>query len=445
MASIVDVAKVIANTAKNTANTASAGGNNTNSSSGSSVYVGSQPDYSLMINQAIKDGASAEYVQNLVDQRSAKIAADSSLSQYSGDKTFQDAYAYINEQNAKNQAQKAQQIYEQAMSQYQAAQTAQQQAIDASIQKSVNALQNRIPELEKQTAQANAGAYNAYLKASNPFGVNAQKEAYLGINDTGYSETNRARLGTTYQGAVNTNDAQKISLIEDINKQIADAQLSGDISKANALAGYAEKMAGLQINQGNALLENSLAQYQNKLETERYGEQQALNKAETLAAYGDFSGYKALGYSDEQISNMKSAYDAQMALAQAKATKSSSGGSNKTEKEKINYSGLNDALYNAGIKTEGGAYAYLMDLGLNATDANRYAKYYMDAYNGGQLGQMATTGGFESKWVNDYYQELVNSLNDYPTEPEMANYVALLEKYGVSEHDINLFMQKLGW
>lgn len=444
MASIVDVAKVIANAAKNTANTASAGGNNTNSSSGGSVYVGSQPDYSLMINQAIKDGASAEYVQNLVDQRSAKIAADSSLSQYSGDKTFQDAYAYINEQNAKNQAQKAQQIYEQAMSQYQAAQTAQQQAIDASIQKSVNALQNRIPELEKQTAQANAGAYNAYLKASNPFGVNAQKEAYLGINDTGYSETNRARLGTTYQGAVNTNDAQKISLIEDINKQIADAQLSGDISKANALAGYAEKIAGLQINQGNALLENSLAQYQNKLETERYGEQQALNKAETLAAYGDFSGYKALGYSDEQISNMKSAYDAQMALAQAKATKST-GGSNKTEKEKINYSGLNDALYNAGIKTEGGAYAYLMDLGLNATDANRYAKYYMDAYNGGQLGQMEETGGFESKLAYNYYQSLANSLTDYPTEAEILSYVATLERNGVSEHDIDLFMQKLGW
>ena len=404
-------------------------------------------DYSVLINQAIQNGASAEYVQNLVDQRSEKIASDPTLSQYSGDQTFQDAYNYINEQNAKNQAYKANQLYEQAMSQYEAAQQAQQNSIQASIDQSVNALKSRIPELERQTAEANAGAYNAYLKAANPFGVNAQKEAYLGINDTGYSETNRARLGTTLQGATNENEAQKIALIQDINKQIEEARLSGNIEKANALSAYAQQMANVRIDQGNALLQNSLAQYQQKLDTERYTEQQALNKAETLAAYGDFSGYKAMGYSDEQISNMKSAYDAQMALAQAKATKSSSGGNNKTVKAKIDYSGLNDALYNAGIKTEGGAYAYLMDLGLSSTDANRYAKYYMEAYNGGQLQPAGApvVQGFESKWVSDYYQELVNSINEIPSSAEMENYVALLEKYGVSEHDINLFMQKLGW
>ena len=403
-------------------------------------------DYSVLINQAIQNGASAEYVQNLVDQRSEKIASDPTLSQYSGDQTFQDAYNYINEQNAKNQAYKANQLYEQAMSQYEAAQQAQQNSIQASIDQSVNALKSRIPELERQTAEANAGAYNAYLKAANPFGVNAQKEAYLGINDTGYSETNRARLGTTLQGATNENEAQKIALIQDINKQIEEARLSGNIEKANALAAYAQQMANVRIDQGNALLQNSLAQYQQKLDTERYTEQQALNKAETLAAYGDFSGYKAMGYSDEQISNMKSAYDAQMALAQAKATKSTGGGINRTVKDTIDYSGLNDALYNAGIKTEGGAYAYLMDLGLSSTDANRYAKYYMEAYNGGQLQPAGAPAvqGFESKWVNDYYQSLVNSLNDLPSGREIERYVELLAANGASDHDQRLFMRKLG-
>ena len=118
-------------------------------------------DYSVLINQAIQNGASAEYVQSLVDQRSEKIASDPTLSQYSGDQTFQDAYNYINEQNAKNQAYKANQLYEQAMSQYEAAQQAQQNSIQASIDQSVNALKSRIPELERQTAEANAGAYNA--------------------------------------------------------------------------------------------------------------------------------------------------------------------------------------------------------------------------------------------------------------------------------------------
>lgn len=48
---------------------------------------------------------------------------------------------------------------------------------------------------------------------------------------------------------------------------------------------------------------------------------QALQKAQTLAAAGDFSGYAALGYSSEEIANMKAAYDA------ATAGGTSSGGS----------------------------------------------------------------------------------------------------------------------
>ena len=36
---------------------------------------------------------------------------------------------------------------------------------------------------------------------------------------------------------------------------------------------------------------------------------QALAKAQTLAAAGDFSGYKALGYTDAEIKNLKTAYD----------------------------------------------------------------------------------------------------------------------------------------
>lgn len=445
MANVIDVAKKAAEAARKIQQSGGVGsgftGGTTSSTPTSST---SSPDYSLMINQAIKDGASAEYVQSLVDQRSAKIAGDSSLSQYSGDQVFQDAYAYINEQKAKNQAYQANQLYEQAMSQYQAAQAAEQQAIQASINKSISSLQNRIPELERQTAEANAGAYNAYLKAANPFGVNAQKEAYLGINDTGYAETNRARLGTTLQGAANTNEAQKIQLIEDINKQIEEARLSGDIEKANALAAYAQQMANLRIDQGNALLENSLNEYQNKLETERYSEQQALQKAETLAAYGDFSGYKELGYSDAQISAMKSAYDAQQALALAKATKSSSSNSTQKTKEKISYSGINDALYSAGIKTEGAAYAWLMDNGLSSTEAAKYAKYYMEAYNGGTLAPMAESSGFESQWVNQYYQSLANSLNTLPSDAEIESYVELLAAHGASERDQRLFMRKLG-
>ncbi len=46
-------------------------------------------------------------------------------------------------------------------------------------------------------------------------------------------------------------------------------------------------------------------------------------QADTLAAYGDFSGYKALGYTDSQINKMRQAYQ----IAQAAKAKSGSSGS----------------------------------------------------------------------------------------------------------------------
>lgn len=54
----------------------------------------------------------------------------------------------------------------------------------------------------------------------------------------------------------------------------------------------------------------------------------ALQKAQTLAAAGDFSGYKALGYTDAEIANLKKAYDRELAAAMLSGSgRSSSGGS----------------------------------------------------------------------------------------------------------------------
>lgn len=55
--------------------------------------------------------------------------------------------------------------------------------------------------------------------------------------------------------------------------------------------------------------------------------ERALQKAQTMAAAGDFSGYKALGYTDAEIANLKSAYDKAQAAALLSQRSSSSGGS----------------------------------------------------------------------------------------------------------------------
>ena len=71
-----------------------------------------------------------------------------------------------------------------------------------------------------------------------------------------------------------------------------------------------------------------------ELEDSRYQDEteyaRALEKAQTLAAGGDFSGYKAMGYSDQEIANLKNAYDRERAaglLSRGGGSGWSSGGS----------------------------------------------------------------------------------------------------------------------
>lgn len=106
---------------------------------------------------------------------------------------------------------------------------------------------------------------------------------------------------------------------------------------------------------------------------------QALAKAQTLAAAGDFSGYKALGYTDAEIKNLKTAYDkaqrASVSGTRKGSSSSSGGGGNKggTGNKDV-YAGM----YDAGIRSEGDAYAWLLTAGYNTTQAGKLADYYAE-------------------------------------------------------------------
>lgn len=118
----------------------------------------------------------------------------------------------------------------------------------------------------------------------------------------------------------------------------------------------------------------------------------ALAKAQTLAAGGDFSGYKALGYTDQEIAGLKSAYN--KAQASARSGGSKSGGSSASEDV---YAGM----YKAGIRSEGDAYAWLLSAGYNTTQAGKLAGYYAD-WMKNQGGKGSGSGGKTSlDWDQD--------------------------------------------
>lgn len=119
----------------------------------------------------------------------------------------------------------------------------------------------------------------------------------------------------------------------------------------------------------------------------------ALAKAQTLAAGGDFSGYKALGYTDQEIAGLKSAYNKAQASVRSGGG-SSRGGSSASEDV---YAGM----YKAGIRSEGDAYAWLLSAGYNTTQAGKLAGYYAD-WMKNQGGKGSGSGGKTSlDWDQD--------------------------------------------
>lgn len=108
----------------------------------------------------------------------------------------------------------------------------------------------------------------------------------------------------------------------------------------------------------------------------------ALAKAQTLAAGGDFSGYKALGYTDQEIAGLKSAYN----KAQASVRSGKSGGTSGTSGD------VYSQMYNAGVRSYDDAYAWLRAAGYGTTDANRYANGLVNKIKSGDFESSGDSG-----------------------------------------------------
>lgn len=97
--------------------------------------------------------------------------------------------------------------------------------------------------------------------------------------------------------------------------------------------------------------------------------QRALAKAKMLASIGDFSGYRDLGYSDGEIDNLTTAYNAaQMLAQQATARTYKSGGGDGGGKPKMTLAQAQKAIENGQV-TDAVIYAYDYYMGEGSYDA----------------------------------------------------------------------------
>ena len=164
----------------------------------------------------------------------------------------------------------------------------------------------------------------------------------------------------------------------------------------------------------------------------------ALEKAQTLAAAGDFSGYKALGYTDAEIANLKSAYDkAQAAARVSYSGGGSSGSSSGSSGVSSSQSGIVDTMLGFGNDTK--AYEYLLSLDMSNAKTETLWSLYESARGGG--GSIPTFSDRES--AASYMKEQgvpSGNIAGMMTRNEWARRKASYQQYGqgsteVTEYD----------
>lgn len=134
------------------------------------------------------------------------------------------------------------------------------------LQKNAEDIQGQTDKLNRQYDGLNTQLYRDYMlrKKTLPQQLSAQ-----GISG-GLSETTNLGLEAAYQDGLNQNERARYDALADLGAKGSSAELS--------------------------ILKDYRAE--------------AAERAKMMASIGDFSGYKALGYTDEQIAAMQAYYDA---------------------------------------------------------------------------------------------------------------------------------------
>ena len=185
-------------------------------------------------------------------------------------------------------------------------------ALQSSYDKSRMELENAMKEIPgTYQAQANQIAAEA-LKQQQNFNESA---AYTGMNAGNGSQaalamgnqlqSNMSTLRTNEANALTKVQQQLSSLYVEYQNSIAEAIANNEYERAAALLQEYQKAAEslVSVAKDQANLNVDIAGF-NK-DTHQYNQEMTLQKAQGMAKYGDFSGYLKLGFSSDQVNNMR--------------------------------------------------------------------------------------------------------------------------------------------
>lgn len=299
-------------------------------------------DYSVMIRDAINSGADAGYVNSLLNQRMQK-AQQSGMYQYVSDDVAKMANEYIN-----NKRYEPNNLYKNMIEQmYSSASAQQETAQRAAIEQAVNDLSGQKTGIVQSYDDLYKQLYLERRRAEKNL---PQQLAAMGISG-GMSESSALGIQNNYANALLQGEQEKLSTLSDIDRAIADARLTGEIGIAqqaaqlamDKLSAYGSYVNGLMNQQqyyNNFQYQQGRDQVSDAQWQQQWNRQQILDQFSRedisfdrklgLAKYlyentGRTDGFKALGYTDEDIAAMGRNWYAQ-AMSSGGSGGSGSGG-----------------------------------------------------------------------------------------------------------------------
>lgn len=262
---------------------------------------------------------------NYNDKRFAQVEADKQTAINNANKTYDNM---INQTDAK---------YNELINATKDYATTQQQIQQENTDFAIEKIEQQKDKAERDYTKEQTGAYVDYQKATDQYGVGAERLAQNGMSNTGYSESSQISAFTTYQNRYATARESYNQAVLSYDNAIKEAQLANNAQLAeiafNSLKTQLEySLQGFQYK--NQLLQTKL-DTQIKLDSEynnRY--QQVLSQintenalAEQIRQYNESLAFQKQQAAQEQA-NWQKQYNA--TYGSAKLSGGSSGGSSKS-------------------------------------------------------------------------------------------------------------------
>lgn len=227
---------------------------------------------------------------------------------------------------------------------YDAAQKAQLAALEAAYKQSIidtDAAAAKIPGVYQsamnQAAGQDAISRQNFNEVAAGSGLNSGARGQAALAQNIAYQQELSGMETAKANALAEVETQRLKIQTAYQDEIAQAVANNELARAEALYQEAvrvdESIVQTALNQAGEQYKAWASQYQTQsdylnrqLDTEDRDYQRLFANAQTLAQFGDFSGYRALGFTDEQINRMYAVWAAENPYIAAALGGSSSGG-----------------------------------------------------------------------------------------------------------------------